>query len=137
MRDKPLILIIDDEADMRDIVRIKLQSAHFAIEEAASGKEGLEKAAKFLPDVILLDVEMPEMDGVETFYKLQENPQTKNIKILFFTGKRGPTSVIIEANRRFGKEVGSFDYLRKEIDLDDLVKRLQYVCDNATPGAET
>lgn len=67
---------------------------------------------------------MPDMDGVTVFFKLQENPATKGIKILFFTGKGDPQSIIFEANRRFAKESGTFNFIRKEIDLNDLAQKL-------------
>ncbi|PIR44273.1 two-component system response regulator [Candidatus Wolfebacteria bacterium CG10_big_fil_rev_8_21_14_0_10_31_9] len=124
MRDKPLVLIIDDEDDIRDIVRVKLEANKFQVEDASNGPDGIKKATEFIPDIILLDVVMPEMDGVSVFFKLQENPVTKGIKTLFFTGKGDPQSIIVEASRRFAQQSGAFDFVRKEIDLDDLVKKL-------------
>lgn len=119
-----MVLIIDDEDDIRDIVRVKLESKGFQVEDAPNGLIGLEKATKSIPDIILLDVVMPEMDGVTVFFKLQENPATKGIKTLFFTGKGDPQSIIVAANRRFAQQSGAFDFVRKEIDLDELAKKL-------------
>ena len=127
MFDKPKILIIDDEDDIRDIIRVKLEDKGFQVEDASNGPEGIEKAAKFIPNIILLDVVMPKMDGVSVFFKLQENPLTKGIRTLFFTGKGDPQSIIVDANRRFAQQSGAFDFVRKEIDLDELVRKLQSI----------
>ena len=71
MREKPLILIIDDEPEIREIVKTKLEASGFETKEASQGAEGIKLAQEFKPDIILLDVVMPEMDGVEALLKLK------------------------------------------------------------------
>jgi two-component system, OmpR family, alkaline phosphatase synthesis response regulator PhoP len=82
------ILIIDDEFDIRAVARLTLQTiGGWDVLLAESGIEGLVKAADEQPDVILLDVMMPDMDGIETFQALQSNPVTQSIPIILMTAK--------------------------------------------------
>lgn len=82
------ILIIDNEAAIQEVTQICLQTvAGWLVIAADSGQEGLEKAAQEQPDAILLDVMMPDMDGLTTFQKLQENPATCTIPVLLLTAK--------------------------------------------------
>jgi CheY-like chemotaxis protein len=82
------ILIIDDEEDTRSIANMSLTMLGGAeVIEAASGKEGLQKAAEHQPDVIILDLLMPEMDGTQTLTNLRKNPATENIPVIFLTVK--------------------------------------------------
>lgn len=85
------ILIIDDDNDIREATQICLEIlGEWEIISAASGKEGLVKAAAEQPDAILLDVMMPDMDGLTTFEKLQDNPVTKDIPVILLTAKAQP-----------------------------------------------
>jgi two-component system, OmpR family, alkaline phosphatase synthesis response regulator PhoP len=82
------ILIIDDEADIRETTQLCLEIAKgWEILTAASSAEGLEKAAIEQPDAVLLDVMMPDMDGLETFEHLQANPITRQIPVILLTAK--------------------------------------------------
>jgi CheY-like chemotaxis protein len=82
------ILIIDDEDDIREVAALSLESvAGWETLTAASGAEGIAKAADEQPDAILLDVMMPEMDGPATFQQLRKNPATANIPVLLLTAK--------------------------------------------------
>jgi two-component system, OmpR family, alkaline phosphatase synthesis response regulator PhoP len=82
------ILIIDDEYDIRAVAQLTLKTVGgWEVSSASSGKEGLAKAADEQPDVILLDVMMPDMDGVETFRGLQANAATQSIPVILMTAK--------------------------------------------------
>ncbi|KAM3095373.1 response regulator [Phormidesmis sp. 146-35] len=82
------ILIIDDEADIREATQLCLEIAKgWEVLTASSGREGLEKARTELPDAVLLDVMMPDIDGLQTFERLQSNPITQNIPVIFLTAK--------------------------------------------------
>ena len=125
MREKPLILIVDDEPEIIEVVRTKLGANGFEVKEATKGTEGINLAQELKPDIILLDVVMPEMDGVEVLFKLKSNKDTKNIKVFLFTGKGDPRPEILEINRKFALESGAVDFIRKEIELNELVVKLQ------------
>ncbi|ASC70170.1 response regulator [Halomicronema hongdechloris C2206] len=86
--DKKHILIIDDEADIRESTQMCLEIiGEWEVSVASSGYEGLIKAAEEKPDIILLDVMMPGMDGLATLQKLRENSQTAQIPIILLTAK--------------------------------------------------
>ena len=81
------VLIIDDDADLRLIIRASLRHCGFEVAEAASGAQGIQSARAARPDVILLDVMMPEMDGPATLQALQADPATVEIPVVFLTAK--------------------------------------------------
>lgn len=125
MNEKPLVLIADDEDQIRDVVKMKLESEGFEVAEASNGQEAIDKIKDLKPIIVILDVVMPGMDGVETLLKLKESPLTSKTKIFMFTGKGDPRADIVEVNRRFAQESGAVDFIRKEVDLDELTKRLK------------
>ncbi|GAB4368852.1 MAG: response regulator [Elainellaceae cyanobacterium] len=82
------ILIIDDEYDIRAVAQLTLKAVGgWEVSIAASGQEGIAKAVEERPDAILLDVMMPDLDGIETFHRLQENSATQSIPVIFMTAK--------------------------------------------------
>ncbi len=103
------ILIIDDDEDIRDLLSYNLEKEGFLIETAQNGLEGIKKALTFHPDLILLDVMMPEMDGIEVCENLRSNQQFKNTYICFLTARNEDYSQIA------GLEAGADDYISKPI----------------------
>jgi CheY-like chemotaxis protein len=85
------VLLVDDEEDARSIIKLGLEmSTDWTILTASSGQEALTLAAEHHPDVILLDMMMPEMDGRATLQHLKENPETRNIPVILATAKVQP-----------------------------------------------
>jgi pilus assembly protein CpaE len=101
------ILIIDDDVDTLRLVGLMLQRQGYQISAAANGQQGLVKAVEELPDLILLDVMMPDMDGYEVTKKLRQEPKTSNIPVIMFTAKTQLEDKVA------GFEVGADDYLTK------------------------
>ena len=101
------ILIVDDDLDTLRLVGLMLQRQGYQIVAASSGKQGLEKAFSEKPDLVLLDIMMPEMDGYEVARQLRDNSITKNTPILMFTAKTQLDDKVA------GFEVGADDYLTK------------------------
>ncbi len=101
------ILIIDDDVDTLRLVGLMLQRQGYQISAASNGSQGLSKAFEERPDLILLDVMMPDMDGYEVTRRLRKNPATVNIPILMFTAKTQLDDKVA------GFEVGADDYLTK------------------------
>jgi len=122
---KPLILVVDDEANFREIFSTKLTMAGFRTEMAENGKQAIEKARRDRPDIVLMDVKMPEMDGIEAFMRLKEDADTDSIKVLFLTNLGDPRADIQEINRRLSKEMGAVGYFKKTDDLDLLIERIK------------
>lgn len=113
------ILLIDDEPDILDIIGYNLEKEGYEVETANNGKEGLEKAVQFLPDLILLDVMMPDMDGVETCIKIRETSMLENVIIAFLTARGEDYSQIA------GFDSGADDYITKPIKPRVLVSRIK------------
>lgn len=84
---KPLMLVIDDNKDIRNLVRIMCEKDYDII-EAAGGKEGIRRAVKYVPDIIVCDIMMPEMDGLEATRRIKEEKATSHIPILILTASR-------------------------------------------------
>lgn len=93
------VLVIDDEDDILEVAKISLEiMAGLNVILARTSYEGLQKAENEQPDAILLDVMLPDMDGVTTFHKLQSNPLTKNIPVILLTAKVQASDQIRFAN---------------------------------------
>lgn len=111
------ILIVEDELPLLKILTDKLSSEGFIIIGAKDGKEGLEFALKEAPDLILLDIMMPIMNGMEMLSRLRSNPTGQKIPVILLTNL-GETSTVLEA-----KELNIEDYLIKSnLKLEDVVK---------------
>jgi two-component system, OmpR family, alkaline phosphatase synthesis response regulator PhoP len=83
------ILVVDDEPDILEFLSYNLEKEGFLVETAENGKQALEKAKKNQPDIVLLDVMMPEMDGIETCRTMREMPQFEHTIIAFLNSKHG------------------------------------------------
>lgn len=82
------ILVVDDDSDILEIVKLALSTVgNFSIEACSSGKEALEKILHIKPQLILLDVMMPDLDGPSTLKKIRENPELAQIPVIFLTAK--------------------------------------------------
>jgi two-component system alkaline phosphatase synthesis response regulator PhoP len=112
------ILIIDDEDDIREILSYNLKKEGFKVHAAENGIEGLKKAKKFLPDLILLDVMMPEMDGIEVCEQLVAYNFNKKPIICFLTARSEDYSQIA------GLDAGADDYVTKPIKPKVLVSKI-------------
>ena len=105
------ILVIDDDDNAQDMMKKFLEKQDFSILQAKSGEDGLKLAAEYMPDVITLDVMMPEMDGWEVLAVLQNNERTKNIPVIMLTMADEPD---------IGYSLGATDYLTKPVDWKEL-----------------
>ncbi len=122
MQPKPKILVVDDERSMVAVVRSVLEAQGYQVCEAYDGKECLRIASKELPDVILLDVQMPEMDGFKALEHLQADTRTKEIPVIILTAV-AKDSRSIDA----GLSLGAQEYLTKPISRDELLVRIASV----------
>ena len=103
----PKILVIDDDAALREIIQISLEHAGFEVIEADNGIAGVQQACTQLPDLILCDVRMERMDGYRTLAALRQDTATAPIPVILMTGMADP------AGMRQGMELGADDYLSK------------------------
>ena len=115
------VLIVDDKAETRHLIRQMVESGGYAAAEAVDGTDGLAKAERLHPDVILLDIRMPGLDGFEVCRGLKENPETMTIPVIFVTGVRDP-----ELNY-LAYQVGGAACMRKPFRREALVAVIEAV----------
>jgi len=116
--DVPCVLVVDDEPDMRRFLSNSLEDSYNVI-LARDGKQGLEMARKYLPDLMLLDLMLPEIDGLEVCKRLKENPDTCKIKIMLLTARTDETSKITALKH------GADDFLTKPFSQLEVQTRLR------------
>ena len=126
-RKTPLILIIDDDEAFLEIISSCLRAAGIDSEIARGAKEGEEYARTLNPDLILLDMNMPEINGTELLLDLKKDPATKNIKVAFLTTLTNPWPAISAPSKKFAQELGAIDYLDKTRDLVNIVTKVQEI----------
>ncbi|MDB4089298.1 response regulator [Flavobacteriales bacterium] len=113
------ILIIEDNKDVRENTSELLELAGYSVAEAENGKIGVKKAKELLPDLIICDIMMPEMDGYDVLYYLSIDPKTSCIPFIFLTAKSDAQDF------RKGMELGADDYLTKPFEEIDLLKAIE------------
>lgn len=121
MSAKPKILIVEDEKDIRELVELHLKKAGFETRAAKDGQEAFRKIQESRPDLIVLDLMLPEMDGKELTKLVKAREDTKSIPIVMLTAKSE------EVDRIVGFELGADDYIPKPFSPRELVLRVQAV----------
>ncbi len=127
---KPKILVVDDEPEAVELVTFNLEQAGFAVATALDGAEALRKAQALIPSLIVLDLMLPEIDGLEVCKLLRRNPDTAAIPILMLTARAA------EIDRVLGLELGADDYLTKPFSPRELVLRIKNILARGRPAAE-
>jgi two-component system response regulator MprA len=121
------VLVIDDEENIIEFVRLGLRYEGFQVESAPDGEQGVTAAQRLNPDLIILDVMMPGIDGLEVCRRLRSNPTTKDIPILMLTAKDEVRDKIL------GLRTGADDYLTKPFDFDELLERMRAILRRVRP----
>lgn len=121
MADKQTILVVDDEQDLLDLIEYNLKKEGFKVLKAEDGKEGIKVARKQNPDLVLLDIMMPKMDGLEVVEVMRNDEALKRIPIIFLTA-RGDEKTEVE-----GLNKGGDDYITKPISTTKLISRIKAV----------
>lgn len=118
MNSKHKVLIVDDEPDILELIEYNLNKENYIVFRASNGRDAIDIAKKVHPDLIILDIMMPEMDGIETCQTLRSLPEFKNTLITFLTARNEDYSQIA------GFDVGADDYITKPIKPKVLVSRI-------------
>lgn len=118
-RDNRKILIVDDEPDLLKVLAKKLGGFGYEVALAQNGREALDQARKILPDLILLDIMMPGMDGREVKMKLSQDESTRDIPVIFLTAKT------TTADKVEGLYLGAEDFVTKPYDIEELNARIE------------
>lgn len=121
MADKQTILVVDDEQDLLDLIEYNLKKEGFEVLKAEDGEEGIEVAREHSPDLVLLDIMMPIMDGLEVVEVMRNDEELKRIPIIFLTA-RGDEKTEVE-----GLNKGGDDYITKPISTTKLISRIKAV----------
>ncbi len=122
---KPVALIIDDEAQMRRLLRISLEGAAYRVYDAETGERGLQEAASRKPDVIILDLGLPDLDGLEVIKRLREWTTTPIVILSVRDSQEEKVSAL---------DAGADDYVTKPFHTDELLARLRVVQRRAQPA---
>jgi DNA-binding response OmpR family regulator len=127
---KPKILVVDDEPEAVELIEFNLKQAGFDVATADDGAEALKKARAVSPALILLDLMLPEIDGLEVCKLLRRDPVTAGIPIIMLTAKAA------EIDRVLGLELGADDYVTKPFSPRELVLRIRKILDRRKPATE-
>jgi Response regulators consisting of a CheY-like receiver domain and a winged-helix DNA-binding domain len=120
---KEKILLVDDELDFVEVARLRLENSGYEVIVAYDGVEGLEKAKIDKPDLIILDIMMPKMNGFDVCRKLKIDKNFKNIPIIMLTAKYQPNDI------RFGTAMGADEYLTKPFEPQILLDKIRELLD--------
>ena len=115
------VLVVDDEPDFLKIILYRLEKIGYEVIAASNGKECIEQAKKFSPDIIILDIMMPGLDGIATLLKLKSIEQARSIPIVICTAvKEGEDEVVAQ-------NLGVADYFRKSGRIEDLIASIERI----------
>lgn len=116
---KHTLLIIEDDPDTSEMLRVYFEAQGYRVVTALTGKEGLDKCRADPPNLVLLDVRLPDLDGFEVGDQLQNDVRTSRLPIIFITERRG------REDRIFGLKLGAVDYITKPFDVQELRLRVR------------
>jgi two-component system, OmpR family, response regulator VicR len=116
------IMVVDDEPDVVDLVKLVLESDGFDVVTAYSGKEALDKIVQEMPDLVLLDIMMPQMDGWEVYSRIKAHPMTKDIPVAMLTAKSQSIDKMIGLH-----VVKVDDYITKPFGRSELLERVKRI----------
>jgi two-component system, OmpR family, alkaline phosphatase synthesis response regulator PhoP len=127
----PKVLVVDDDSDIVELLEYNLTKEGYSVLTASNGRKAIDIAKAFVPDLILLDIMMPQLDGIETGRILRQNPDIKNTYILFLTARSEEYSEVAAF------EVGADDYITKPIKPRALMSRINALFRREAQKAES
>src|SRR5260221_6648708 len=123
------VLIVEDDSDIRELIRYNLTQENFVVEEAADGPQALEKVRRRAPDLMVLDLMLPGMPGLEICRQMRNGAETANLPILIVTAKG------TEVDKVIGLEMGADDYVVKPFSPRELIARVKALLRRANPSS--
>ena len=127
MHTPPLILIADDSPDFQEILSEKLKASGFSVSIARDGKEAVERATTLHPDLVLMDINMPNENGTEAVLDIKRSPEARDIKIVFFTSLDDPWPAVKGKNEALAEELGAAEFIKKSEDLSEIVENIKRI----------
>lgn len=120
----PKVIVVDDDKHLREIYKKNLETRGYKAETAVDGLDALEKIGDFNPDIIILDIMMPKMDGIEVLKSLKNNPKFKSKPVLMLTG-------VSDVDRmKLCLDLGAMGYILKGTSIEEIDKRLKMLVGN-------
>ena len=129
-REQPLVLVVEDYQDAREMYAAYLQFSGFDVAEASNGIEAVEKTHELLPDIVLMDLALPRMDGWEATRRLKNDPYTRHIPIVALTGHA------LAGHAEGAREAGCDAFVTKPCLPDALVAEIRRLLDSAEPNGD-
>jgi len=123
------VLVVEDEADLRSVIEYNLAAAGYRPVGAGSGLEALRVIAAKVPDLVILDLMLPDLPGTEVCRELRRKPETSEVPVLMLTAKAE------DASRIYGFEVGADDYVVKPVSMRELMLRIEAILRRRPPAA--
>jgi len=117
------ILLVDDDNDLRTIMSMKLQAAGFNVLEAVNGEEGITQAREYNPDLVILDVDMPKKNGIETLSDMHNDPELSKLKVVFLTNYGDSQGAGVDI--KYATDLGALGYLKKTDDLSVILDKIK------------
>lgn len=130
-REHPLVLVVEDYQDAREMYAAYLQFSGFEVAEAANGVDAVAKTRELLPDIVLMDLALPQMDGWEATRRLKGDPATRHIPIVALTGHA------LAGHAEGAKLAGCDAFVTKPCLPDALVAEIRRLLDGPEPGSDT
>lgn len=128
---KPILLVVEDDLDVADMLNAYFRAQGYEVLTVNWGEDALKICSTTLPDMIILDIRLPDIDGFEVARRLRNNRRTKDVPIIFLTEKRG------RKDRLHGLELGADDYITKPFDVQELRLRVRNALRRSAPSALT
>src|SRR5436309_4156449 len=122
------VLVVEDERDVADLIRYNLTKEGYDVVVAPTGSDALKQAREVHPDLVLLDIMVPQLNGWEVCRRLKQDADTKNIPVIMVTGR------VEEGDKVLGFEMGADDYVTKPFSPRELLARIRAVARRARPG---
>jgi DNA-binding response OmpR family regulator len=126
-RERPLVLVADDDEDILTLVSLQLERAEMDVIKASNGDEALAMALEHVPDLAVLDVMMPGLNGYEIVEKLRDNEGTHPMPLILLTARAGG------ADAKYGYQVGADDYIKKPFSPNELRERVEGLLTHGRP----
>src|SRR2546430_14761260 len=122
------VLVVEDERDVADLIRYNLTKEGYDVAAAPTGSDALKRAREVPPDLVLLDILVPQLNGWEVCRRLKQDADTKNIPVIMVTGR------VEEGDKVLGFEMGADDYVTKPFSPRELLARIRAVARRGRPG---
>lgn len=133
MRTQPLVLLADDNADFKEVISAKLVQAGYEIADASDGAQAIEMTKALKPDLVVMDIDMPHVNGTEAVLDIKNNPETAKIPIVFFSSLEHPWPGNVTSDKTtFAQELGAVTFLKKSDDLSLIIETIKKLIEQKT-----